>query len=564
MKWKVAPKIDKDIEKEFDKYPPIIRQLLFNRSISTVAAAELFFSDKGEFHDPFLLTGIEDAISAIEDIIKNKQKVFIYGDYDVDGICATSIMWDFLYRKMGVEVLPYIPSRFDEGYGLSETGLNQIMDEGGEVVISVDCGIKDIELVKKYTDKGLKFIITDHHTLPTDEKGEKIYSTDAIAVIHPALPKSQYPFTEICGTAVAWKFITAIAKKLELKFDPLEYVDLVALATVTDIMPLKDENRKILKEGIRRIKNTNNLGMRALIVDSQIDIHDIDTYHFGFILGPKLNAAGRIEHALDGVRMLSTQNYSQALEFAKKLSNLNTQRQGYTTEMLDAADKIINSGDRNNKLHFIYGNEWREGVVGLVAGKLQERYYRPILVASLKNGMATGSARSIPGFNITEAISTFSSLLVRFGGHSAAAGFTLEEKNLEKFKSELTSFANEKIKDEELEQVINIDASINLKDINMDLYEWIERFSPFGFANKKPVFLFEHVLVQEKYTMGKEKQHVKFILPYMIEAIAFSKASEYENISKGDSINIVGSIDLNVWKGRTTFQIKIIDLMLDE
>lgn len=569
MKWIISEKITPEIDNALDGLHPIVKQILYNRGVYSSEEAIRFLSvDSASIQDCRDLSDIDIAVNTIIEARDKKEKIFIYGDYDVDGISATSIMWDFLYRKLGISVMPYIPSRFEEGYGMSEKGLNHVIENGGSLVITVDCGIKDIDLVKDFTDKGLKFIITDHHTLPADAQGDPIYPDKAIAVVHPKHPHSRIKFKEVCGTTVAWKLICAITNNLKEKenfdFDPEEYLDIVSMATITDIMPLVDENRTIIKKGLEQIKNTKNMGLRALMLESKVLPSEVETYHFGFVLGPRLNATGRMEHALEGVRLLSTSSDKQALEIAAKLSQLNLERQQITQSLLDQAMSQIE--DNNENLIFVYGEEWPEGVIGLVAGKLLEKYHKPVLVGSVKDGIMVGSARSIESFNVTEAIAASADLLLRFGGHAQAAGFSLEEKNAQKFKENLLKLAAN-ISDEDLLKKLRIDAVIKPQDVTIPTINEVESLRPFGPGNPTPNFLLEDLTVHEKSFMGKEALHVKLLLTggtNIIEAVSFNNAQNYTHINPDDKIDIVATLSKNVWNGVERPQLKIIDIKKHE
>src|SRR5260221_902803 len=368
-----------------------------------------------DLYDPLLIYGAEEAAKVIYDFAKTKKKIFIHGDFDVDGITATSIMWQFLYRDLKANALPYIPSRFNEGYGLSEESITNIIDAGGELIITVDCGVKDVELIKKYSDK-IKFVITDHHTvldyLPgaegTKQVGDFMVSSSALAVVHPRL--GDYPFKEICGAVVSWKVCSAINNVFDLKVDVNKYLDLAAIGTICDIMPLVDENRIIVKEGLKKLATTQNLGLRVIMDGLKLDRNKIDTYHIGFLIGPRLNASGRLDTALDAVRLLTTTDRSYAQSLFLKLNDLNTKRQALTQEHLTLAEKQI-AEQLENKILFVYGEDWPEGIVGLIAGKLTEKYNRPVIAGSIHDNIFKASARSIENFHIAEQLSMNAVLL---------------------------------------------------------------------------------------------------------------------------------------------------------
>jgi single-stranded-DNA-specific exonuclease len=516
------------------------------------------------------LPGATKAAKTIVAAIVNKQKIVIYGDYDVDGVCATSILFDFLYRGLNADILPYVPDRFEEGYGLSKKGLLNVLNLGAKLLISVDCGIRDAKLVASFTKKGLPFIITDHHALPPDQ-GKSLEKV-AKAVVHPLLDK-EYPFTQICATTVVYKLLFEIireAKKQGLnihKADLESYLDLVALATVCDIMPLQEENRIIVYHGLQLITNQHyNQGLNELSKVAKISSSGFDTYHFGFVLGPRLNAAGRIEHALEGVRLLTSKDEAKVKSIALKLNDLNFKRQQITKKMLEEAEIEAEIQVKNGqKLIFVYQNDWNEGVVGLVAGKLNERYHLPVLVANLKQGIVKGSARSIIGFDITEAITQNAEILLKFGGHNQAAGFTLTEENVTKFKDNLQTFAIDMITADMLLKELAVDAVIELDDISQDLYSIVQKFRPFGYGNPEPIFLIKHAKIYGTPTaVGQDKRHLKFKAlsrnGQIFEVIGFNMISKLDTIVTNAEYELAGTIAMNTWNGRSSLQIKLKDL----
>ncbi len=573
MKWILADKIDANKRNALKGYSDIEAQILFNKGIFSKADADKFFKPTvNAFHASSLLPNVDAAVKAIITAIENKQKIFIYGDYDVDGISATAIMFDYLFRHLEADVLPYIPNRFEEGYGLGKAGLDAIIEQGGKLVITVDCGIRDRELVAEYAAKGLVFIITDHHTISTNETGELIYPQEAAAVVHPGLDKS-YPFQQICATTVAWKLVDYLntkAKNLVKKeIDVSKYLDLVALATVCDIMPIIDENRAIVVAGIELIRQgKGNLGLLELCKLASVQPQDFDAYHYGFVIGPRLNAAGRIKHALDGVRLLTSNNLSQVEHLAGQLNELNTRRQNITETILRQALKAAGEQvERGEQLIFVYGESWSEGVVGLVASKINEKYYKPVLVANIntKEGIVKGSARSIPGFDVTAAITQSKDLLLKFGGHNQAAGFTLELANLQLFITNLQDLAKKNIDDDMSEIKLLLDAKLQAKDIREDLVKFLEQFQPFGYGNREPVFWFENLKVFGKPRLiGKDQKHLKFTvltefnLP--VDVLGFNLASKIDIIAPNQLLDIAGSLNFNTWNGNRSLQIKLKDI----
>ncbi len=585
-RWKTSKQITKEASKTLSKYPPIVRQLLFNRGIETKNEAEEFFEEKDfEFQDPFDIYDAKTAAKAILKAVEDGKKIFIHGDFDVDGICATSILWDFLYRKLEADIIPYVPSRFEEGYGMSDKSLKALKNEGAELVITVDCGIKDVELIKKWKKRGLEFIVTDHHELrvieqieadKTDETDETNKTNEAdgyqlpdaaLAIVHPQHPKSKCKFKEIAGATVAWKLVEAIAEIADLKIDTDEYLDLVALATVCDVMPLKGENRLIVKKGLEQIHKTKRKGLKRLIYDAGLEPEDIEAYHLGFIIGPRLNAAGRLEHAIDAIRLLVTDSFKQAAEISEKLNDLNTKRQGIQKKIYEEAVIQVENQGVENKLYFVWGEEWEEGVIGIVAGKICETYNRPVLIATRKGEIYTGSARSISEFNIIKAINSQSDLLDRFGGHPQAAGFTVSPESIENFRENLLEIADSELDDDDVVREYSVDAEIQIGDINWDLLEEIEKFAPFGFGNPKPKFVVKNVKLDRIKAVGSDGDHLQIGIAdeetgEYIRGIGFNLGKKVQETEVGDKVDLLFTLEENVWNGRSNLQMNVKDIRM--
>jgi single-stranded-DNA-specific exonuclease len=575
-KWKVLPKIRASVKKKFSDYPSIIQQLLFNREIKTKKAAKNFLDTEFlKFYDPDKIYDIKKAAKIILSYIKKGKKFFIHGDFDVDGICATSILWDFLYRQMKADVLPYVPSRFDEGYGMSDKSIGNIKKQGGEVIITVDCGIKDDELIKKWSKKGLEFIVTDHHELKKNVKNAKnakkgrnvknVVLPDAMAIVHPQHPKSKYPFTEISGATVVWKLVSAIAKKAKLEIDPDIYLDLVALSAICDVMPLVDENRSIVKKGLEQIRKTQRKGLVRLIYDAGLEPKDIEAYHLGFVIGPRLNAAGRLDHAIDAIRLLTTKRSEQAREISEKLNRLNQKRQRIQEGIYNSAIEQIKESGLDQKLFFIWGDGWAEGVIGIVAGKICETFSRPVLVATKKEANYTGSARSIGAFNIINAINAQAPILERFGGHPLAAGFTVKAENIEQFRDNLLEVADRELSGEDIQKELIIDSEMILEDVTWEMFDSIEKFAPFGFGNLKPKFVLRKAELSNVSFVGAEGKHLKFSIlnkktGEYFGAIGFGLGEEFKDLKVGDRIDIAFTLDANEWNGERRLQLNVKDV----
>jgi len=572
MIWNILPKITQNYRKELGQYDRITAQLLFNRGITTREAAEIFLNADEDLLDSKLLEGVTGTCELILETISQGRKIIIYGDYDVDGVSSTSILFDFLFRQLHANVLPYIPSRFEEGYGLNANALQKLTDEGAELIVTVDCGIRDGLLLQEFSGKQTKYLITDHHEPPADKESMEALLSSAEYVIHPELsPKLE--FKQICATTVIWYVIRELSNLalerglISKDFNTDRYLDLVALATVCDVMPLLDQNRTILKKGVEVMKKTQNVGLKELLILSGIVSEDISPYHLGYVLGPRLNAAGRLETAMDAVRLLTSGNADTARTLAKKLSDLNSQRQLITSSLIEEAEEQLGSWGVEKNLLFVKGDDWPEGIVGLVAGKLCEKYHKPVLVASIRDGKAVGSARSIKGFHITEAISQMSELLERFGGHAQAAGFTLLESNVDVFSSGLLAIAEKEINEKDIEKIINIDLELKNEELNFDTVEKIEKFAPFGFGNKQPIVLLKSSIVRNLKLVGSTSSHLKVTIEsdgQYIDAIGFNLADYYSKIKQGDKVDIVGYPEKNVFLGNTKLQMKITDIKIND
>lgn len=570
MIWSVAVPATKSQINKLREFEKITAQLLWQKGLRTKAEADAFFNPRLEqISDYYTLAHSANAAKLILESISKQKQIYIYGDYDVDGVCATSILFDFLYRKLGAKVLPYIPSRFDEGYGISRQGLEAILAGGGELVITVDCGIRDRLLINEYAAKGLQFIVTDHHQLPEDGK-----IPEQAVCVHPSLPGYQAPFQEICATAVAWKLIRALAaeavkqKLLSKKISENEYLDLVALATVCDVMPLVAENRAMVALGLQKMRQDPNPGLAELMRITGVEKSELTSFHLGYVLGPRINAGGRIKHALEGVRLLTSSSKTQIEKSANKLECLNAYRQQLTIETLEQAESQVRVNDKTRML-FVYGSEWQEGIIGLVAGKLSEKYYLPTFVASVKAKQVKGSARSIKALNITQAIAQSSHLLIKFGGHHQAAGFTLKEENLQEFSNSLNAFIVEQIAETDLVKTIHVSLEAQPEDITLELAKSLGRFEPFGYANQEPVFMIRKLQVVKVGKVGKMSQHLKLTLKdksgKCLEAIGFGLSDGfYEKIETGATIHIVGYLSVNKWNGCEKLQIKLKDIKFDE
>lgn len=498
----------------------------------------------------------------IAEAVKEGKKIVIHGDFDADGICAVSILWEFLYKevskKLGidVDVLPYIPSRVDQGYGLTESSLNDVIELGAQLVVSVDCGVRDRELVNRYRkEKGLEFVITDHHQPP-----DYLNDTLEYPLVHPMYPGHEYPFKNVCGAYVAFLLVQAI--KHELKMDEnisanTRGLDLVALATVTDLMPLVEVNRTVVKYGIEQIIKGERVGLNELIKVSGLNLSDIDSYHLGYILGPRINAAGRIGSPIDAVKLLVSDNGQVCARIADVLNETNFERQYMTETGFNEAVNIIGEST-NEKILFVASEDWHEGIVGLIAGKLNEKYHRPTLVGKRNGEGVKGSARSIHGFNITEALSKCEKFLDRYGGHELAAGFTIKQGKEKEFSECIKKVAEDMITDDMLVKNLNIDLLVGSESINRELISELDKLKPFGYGNSKPLIALTNLIVLKKSIMGKLGNHMKLVCKGdgidLITLVFFNCNGDSEEIDVNDIIDVVGDVGINSWNGHEDVQ----------
>ncbi len=547
MQWEIKAKIK--AKSPSARRKEIIDKILENRGIKTKTDKKTFLnppkpetitSKKAGINNDQLQKALKRTLKAIN----NGEKIVIYGDYDADGICATAILWETLFA-LGANVTPFIPRRGEHGYGLSIAGLEEVIaKDNPELIITVDNGIiahKEAEFVAK---KGIDLIITDHHvrtkTLPK-----------ALSLIHT---------TQLAGSGVAWMFAKEIVKKAGNKsFNINSTLDLATIGTVADLVSLKNINRSLVKWGIERLKQTKRPGLKAIFVEAGIDSKSIDTYHISFMIGPRLNAMGRLEHAMDSLRLLCTKNSQRANRLASILSETNQARQELTSVLVEKAFALVD--DPHKKLLIVDHEDFHEGVIGLVAGKIVEKHYRPALVISKSETVSKASARSVSGVNIIELIRKKENLLINAGGHPMAAGFTIETDKIEQFKNELSEVAEQHISQDDLQPKLQIDCKINLRDISWKLHKQIEKLKPFGIGNPRPRFALQQIKPLEILRIGQQGKHLKILLPSEIKAqstisgLWFNKGEIYGQLP--ENISLAFSINENVWKQKRELQLII-------
>jgi single-stranded-DNA-specific exonuclease len=577
--WQIYPKMPNDFRDAHSEVNPLILQLLYNRGIKEKEDLKWFLSDRADFLDPFLFNNMEKVVELIIHHIKEKNKILIYGDYDADGVTSVALLHD-IFNTFKAQVDFYLPDRVSEGYGLNKPALDEIKKDGFSLVITVDNGIRNKEEVAYAKNLGLDIIVTDHHAYP--EKKEDL--PDCL-IINPADSSSGYPFRFLAGVGVAFKVASALIDKSKLEEEykqPLKErcLDLAVIGTISDMVPLVGENRLIAQEGLIALNKTKRAGLLELIKVSGSN-NELNSFNVGFQLGPRLNSASRIKHANSALNLLISKDVHEAETLAQDLNDKNIERQKITEEVLAAAESQIN---QDNLPEIIVVKDfsdksWNEGVVGLVAGKLTEKYYRPVLVVVKTEEKAIaddgqeyflykGSGRSIEGFNLVEALENSKDFLYKYGGHPMAGGFSaLSEENTFAFIDHISKLAKEKLAGTSLVPKIKVDSEINFSEIDDSLVELLEKMSPFGQNNTVSKFASFNVKIIDISKMGFDNQHIKIkFLNHDARdmrsfwGISFGGAERYSHLNIGDNVDIVYSIEFNIFNGRKDIQFKIIDI----
>ena len=557
-KWQIY-EIDVDkVEELKEKYKlnDLLATILVNRGITSKEKIRQFLEPtRQDFYNPYLMKDMEIAVERIVKAIENQEKVIIYGDYDVDGITSTTVLKKFL-KDLGLEVSYYIPNRLNEGYGLNNTAIEKIVNEGYSLMITVDCGISAIEEIDYANSLGLETIVTDHH-----EPGEVL--PKALAVVDNKRKDSTYPFRDLAGVGVAFKLCQAIGMKLELKEETyLKYLDIVCVGTISDIVPLVYENRVITKLGLLLVKQTKNMGLRSIINSSGYSKVDSNTISFG--VAPRINACGRMGKAEEALELLLSTDIYKVNELTKKLNEHNKERQEIEKNIYESAvEKIEKNHLDENRTIVVGGEDWHHGVIGIVSSKITDMYFKPsILLSFEENGTGKGSGRSIPGFDLHQALTKCQDTLEKFGGHSMAVGVTIKKENLEKFRKEFEKVAEEE-KIEDIVPILNVDAKIELNSVDKDVIESLKALEPFGEANKMPIFAFRNLRIDSIRALSEGK-HLKLTLKEdnrIINAIGFNMGELAEEYRIGDKIDVAGVLEINTFNGVDNLQINIKDVM---
>lgn len=565
-RWIIPPQITPEADSALSAFPPVLRQILFNRGYANDADARAYLNAKPDFNtDPFQMTGMREAVMRIQFAIQNHEPIAIYGDYDVDGVTATALLVESL-KTLNADVRGYIPNRFEEGYGLNINALDELKADGVKLVITVDCGIRSPSEALHARSIGLDLIISDHH----HPDGENL--PPALAVINPKQHGDLYPDKDLAGVGIAYKIAEALLsnKKQETSNEKKtslgtlnSLLDLVALGTVADLAPLVGENRTLVRKGLRQMQQTTRQGLFSLAAVSELVLAKVNAGHIGFTLGPRLNAAGRLKEALAAFELLTTSDVFRAGELAQMLDMQNRERQHITRDMQKQAEEMVMNEDPHAYLLFAAHEDFNAGVVGLAASRLTEKYYRPAIVASKGAQETRGSCRSIPEFHITDALDQCADLLVRHGGHAAAAGFTVRNENLSELVTRLKAIAEEKLSHEDLRPTFTADAEVSLVEMRPDLYDKCLRYlEPTGYGNRNAVFVARNVKVKSSRTVGADAKHLKLSLEddkkFSHDAIGFRLGEWHKNMPL--RVDILFTYEVNEYNGRIGYQLNLKDL----
>ncbi|MBO6288292.1 MAG: single-stranded-DNA-specific exonuclease RecJ [Prevotella sp.] len=544
---------------------PILAQILIRRGITTEPAAKRFFRPQlGDLINPFLMKDMDVAVDRLNDAMGRKERIMIYGDYDVDGCSAVALVYKFL-QQFYSNVDYYIPDRYEEGYGVSKKGIDYALETGVKLIIILDCGIKAIDEIAYAKSVGIDFIICDHHV--PDE-----VLPPAVAILNPKREDDTYPFKHLCGCGVGFKFMQAFAKNNGIPFSQLiPLLDLVAVSIAADIVPVIDENRILAFHGLKQLNQNPSVGLKAIIDICGLNGRDISMSDIVFKIGPRINASGRVENGMQTVDLLIERDHAEALRKAKHINEYNEQRKDIDKQMTEEANQIverIESQKRHSSI-VLYDENWKKGVVGIVASRLTEIYFRPTVVLTRMGDLATGSARSVIGFDVYAAIKSCRDLLVNFGGHTYAAGLTLKWDDVPKFRERFQKYVEEHIQPEQTEAILQIDAKIDFKDITRKLHNDLKRFGPFGQDNPKPLFCTTDVYdFGTSKVVGRDQEHIKLELVdsrsnNVMNGIAFGQSASARYIKSKRSFDIAYTIEDNIFK-HNDVQLQIEDIRPSE
>lgn len=540
---------------------PILASLLIRRGITTESAAKRFFRPQlADLINPFLMKDMDAAVDRLNDAMGHKERILVYGDYDVDGCTAVALVYKFL-RQFYSNIDYYIPDRYDEGYGVSKKGIDFAKKTGVKLIIILDCGIKAIEEITYAKEQGIDFIICDHHV--PDE-----VMPPAVAILNPKRPDDSYPFKELCGCGVGFKFMQAFAKNNNIPFSRLvPLLDFCAVSIAADLVPVTDENRILAFHGLKQLNQNPNLGLKAIIDICGLNGRELSMSDIIFKIGPRINASGRMENGKKSVDLLVEREYAIALKEAKHIDEYNEQRKDVDRQMTEEANQIVArlESQKHHSSIVLYDEHWKKGVIGIVASRLTEIYFRPTVVLTRDDNLATGSARSVAGFDVYSAIKSCRDLLLNFGGHTYAAGLTMKWADVKEFRKRFQAYVEEHIQPEQREAILDIDAVVDFKDITKKLHSDLKRFAPFGPGNPKPIFCTLDVYdFGTSKVVGREQEHIKLELVdsksnNVMNGIAFGQSASARYIKSKRSFDIAYTIEDNVFK-RGAIQLQIEDI----
>ena len=550
--WRVTPRISPEAIGRLAPFSPLAAQLLHNRGIADLPAAEAFLArDRGLLEDPFLLPDMEKAVSRLSAALLNGESIAIFGDFDADGITGTALLAEGL-EDLGGRVIPYLPHRVKEGHGLSYQAVNALHERGASLIVTVDCGTSSPREVAEASSLGMDTIITDHHTPPPEIPA-------ALAVVNPRLKRSMYPFTGLAGVGLAFKLVQALCQRLGRQWDE-RLLQLAALGTVTDVTPLVGENRYIVAAGLSSLSANPKPGLKELLRVGGHSDSVVDTESVSFVLGPRLNAPGRLEHAISSYNLLRASSQEEAAPLAQELERLNRERQDLTAKAVAHAATQIDPGPSSEHLLLLSSEEFTPGIAGLLASRLAEERYRPAVVVALDGDLGLGSARSIPEFNLASALEECRDLFIRFGGHPRAAGFLAPRENLPALRQRLTAIARRELGHLLLQPAIHIDAHVRLTSLTGDNLQFFQDLAPYGEGNPAPVFITKGVKVMDAARLGSQGRHLRLRLKHggaWWNGMAFGKGAEWQDGM--ELLDVVYSLGLDRWNGRETMRMLIHD-----
>ena len=555
FKWNYeepTPELEKSAKELADKLSisPILAKLLIHRGITTESAAKRFFRPQlSDLINPFLMKDMDIAVDRLNDAMGRKERIMVYGDYDVDGCTAVALVYKFL-QQFYSNIDYYIPDRYDEGYGVSKKGIDFAHETGVKLIIILDCGIKAIQEIEYAKSLGIDFIICDHH-VPDD------VMPPAVAILNPKRPDDPFPFKHLCGCGVGFKFMQAFAKNNNIPFSRLiPLLDFCAVSIAADIVPVVDENRILAFHGLKLLNTNPSIGLKAIIDICGLNGRELSMSDIVFKLGPRINASGRMENGKESVDLLVERDFGQALKMAKHINEYNEQGKDIAKQMTEEANLIVSrlETQKHNSSIVLYDEGWKKGVIGIVASRLTEIYFRPTVVLTRDGDLATGSARSVTGFDVYSAIKSCRDLLINFGGHTYACGLTMKWENVKEFRDRFHQYVAEHIAPEQTEAMLNIDAMIDFKDITKQLHSDLKKFSPFGPCNSKPVFCTQNVYdYGTSKVVGREQEHIKLELvdsksSTVMNGIAFGQSAAARYIKSRRSFDIAYTIEDNIFK----------------